>query len=145
MLLEVLDVLTLSNELTSIHNWELLGVKLGIAVPKLDDIKNSSFNDVERCKIKLFDLWLRLNVSPSWRDIVKALEQMEENNLAEYIRQKYPMAFRGWPRPPMRQTSSVDSDSPNVVVIVPTSSVHVMPATKAVTSNQSPTTNEDGK
>lgn len=155
---DMLDVLILSNELTSIYNWELLGVKLGIAVSRLDEIKANCFGDLEKCKIKLFDLWLRLNVNPSWRDIVKGLEQMEEYNLAEHIRQKYPMVFRGWPRPPMRQSSSVDStDSVNVVVIVPPSTalvssnvplsvVHSSPATEpAVPNDQSTTTSGDGK
>ena len=80
---------SLSILLASVYNWENLGVKLNITMQKLQEIKLQYNGDLDMCKNKLYDTWLRQNSNPSWREIVEALEQIEENNLARKIRNKY--------------------------------------------------------
>ena len=43
----------------------------------------------ERRKQEMLDLWLRRKPDAGWRDVVSALAQMEENRVAESIRQNY--------------------------------------------------------
>jgi hypothetical protein len=83
---EPLDIRSLSHLLASVYSWENLGVKLGITMQKLQDIKQQHQGDLEMCKNKLYDLWLRQTPDPSWRDVVSALEQVDENSLADKIR-----------------------------------------------------------
>lgn len=59
---------------------------MGVGLSKLQEIKQACNDDLEMCKVRLYDLWLRQNTNPSWKDIVDALEKMEENNLASKIK-----------------------------------------------------------
>ena len=86
---EPLDIRLLSILLTSVNNWENLGVKLGIPLHRIEEIKINCSGDLDKCKNKLYDVWLRLNTNPTWNEIVSALEQMEENYLADKIRQRF--------------------------------------------------------
>ena len=87
---EPLDIRTLSLLLASVYDWENLGVKMGIPMQKLQEIRQQYHGNLEMCKNKLYDLWLRQTTEPSWRDIVSALEQIEENSLADRIRRLFP-------------------------------------------------------
>ncbi len=87
------NVRTLSVLLASVFNWENLGVKLGLDMCKMEEIKQRHNGNLEMCKNSVYDAWLRLHVDPSWSDVVNALEQMEENNLANKIRQRYSTFF----------------------------------------------------
>lgn len=82
------EIRSLSLLLASVYNWENLGVKLGITMQKLQEIKQQYHDDLEMCKNRLYDMWLRQTTEPSWREIVDALEQIEENNLADKIRRR---------------------------------------------------------
>lgn len=86
---EPLDVRILARLLESIVSWEQLGVQLGIKMNRLEAIKGEHHGDLEMCKNKLFDVWLRQTSNPSWRDVVNALESIQENNLADKIKQKF--------------------------------------------------------
>ena len=62
---------------------------------QLKKIQHDCQGNLEMCKNRLFDLWLRQCVEPSWRDVVEALEQMEENSLANKIRRLFWQDFAG--------------------------------------------------
>ena len=84
------DVKTLCNELVSVSDWRKLGLNLGVQDYELDKIERS--HPTEGCdgwKQKIFSLWLRCKSSASWRDVVRALQQMGENTVAERIELKY--------------------------------------------------------
>ena len=81
---------TLCNELVGVSDWRKLGLNLGIQDYELDKIKSS--HPAEGCdgwKRETFSLWLRRTPSASWRDVVRALQQMGENRVAERIERKY--------------------------------------------------------
>ena len=61
-------------------------MNLGIKMHKLEEIRLACHGDLEMCKNRLYDTWLRQNTNPSWKEVVDALEQMEEKNLADKIR-----------------------------------------------------------
>ena len=92
---EPLDIRSLSRVLASVYNWETLGINLGIQMARLQEIRQLCSGDLEMCKNRLYDLWLRQNTSPTWRDVVDALEQMEENSLADKIQCIYLHPFKG--------------------------------------------------
>lgn len=83
---EPLDVRSLSTLLATIFNWESLGIRLGLQMHQLEKIRHDCQGDLEMCKNRLYDCWLRQNTNPTWRQVVEALEQMEENNLADKIK-----------------------------------------------------------
>lgn len=56
---------------------------------KLEEIKQQFHGDIAMCKNKLYDTWLRQQTDPSWGEIVDALEQIEENNIADRIRRMF--------------------------------------------------------
>ena len=81
---------TLCNELVSVSDWRKLGLNLGVQDYELDKIERS--HPGEGCdgwKRETFSLWLQCKPSASWRDVVRALQQMGENSVAEWIKQKY--------------------------------------------------------
>lgn len=84
-----MSVLSLSTLLATVYSWETLGIKLGLQMHQLEKIRQDCQGDLEMCKNRLFDLWLRQSVDPSWENVVMALEQMEENNLASKIRRMF--------------------------------------------------------
>ena len=68
-------------------------MKLGLDLYKVEEIKQRYNGNLNMCKSSVYDAWLRLSADPSWRDVVQALEQMDENNLATKIKQRYSMYF----------------------------------------------------
>ena len=78
---------TLCNELVSVSDWRKLGLNLGIQDYELDQIVRS--HSAEGWKQESLSLWLRRTPSASWKDVVRALQQMGENTVAERIEQKY--------------------------------------------------------
>ena len=85
---DVLKVGDLSSQLKTVTNWYQLGINLGIPRCELLRIK-SDHQGNERQKQEMLDLWLQRTPNAAWRDVVSALQQMEENTVAERIWQKY--------------------------------------------------------
>ena len=83
-----LDVQNLSNALEKVTNWHQLGLKLGIPPHKLSKIEED-YQHNDRRKTETLDTWLHQTPSASWSDVVRALQQMGENAVAESVRQKY--------------------------------------------------------
>ena len=78
----------LSSELRTVTNWHKLGIHLGLQTYELMQIERDHHGN-ERRKQEMLDLWLRRKPDAGWRDVVRALQQMEENRVAESICQKY--------------------------------------------------------
>ena len=88
----VLNVSTLSSELTTVTNWYRLGINLDLQKHELDKIQQSYvFMDQQNDQrmLQMLDKWLRCTPNATWEDVVSALQQMGENRAAENIRQKY--------------------------------------------------------
>ena len=78
----------LSSELRTVTDWHKLGIHLGLQTYELMQIERDHHGN-ERQKREMLDLWLRRKPDAGWRDVVSALEEMEENRVAESIRQNY--------------------------------------------------------
>ena len=79
----------LLEELKDVDNWFVLGIFLGVPVKQLQKIESSHRGDLERCKIDMLQYWLDNNVTPSWKDVVRALEQTNQIVLAETVKHRY--------------------------------------------------------
>ena len=78
----------LSSELKTVTDWHKLGIHLGLQTYELMQIERDHHGN-ERQKREMLDLWLRRKPDAGWRDVVSALEEMEENRVAESIRRNY--------------------------------------------------------
>ena len=79
----------LVNELASVENWHLLGVKLGLQGHQLHEIERDYRGDNSHCKAETLYMWQRNAKNPSWEAIVEALCLMQEHVVADAIRRKY--------------------------------------------------------
>ena len=82
----------LSSELKTVTDWHQLGINLGLETHELLQIERDHQGN-ERRKLEMLNLWLQRNQKASWGDVVSALKEMEENRVAENIRQKYLSEF----------------------------------------------------
>ena len=85
-----LDTAILCNELIGVRDWRSLGLNLGVRDYELDGIESSHPTEgCSRWRQETFSLWLRCTPRASWENVVKALQTMRENTLAERIHRKY--------------------------------------------------------
>ena len=85
---DALKVGDLTFELKTVTDWHQLGICLGLQTDELKQIE-LDYQGNERRKKEMLDLWLRRKPDAGWRDVVSALQQNEENRVAERIRQNY--------------------------------------------------------
>ena len=79
-----------SMALTNLLDWHKLGLLLGIKKIKLDQIRLDFFPDgSERQRDEMVSLWLRNDRDASWEKLCTALENMDQNTIAEHIRTRY--------------------------------------------------------
>ena len=77
----------LLEELKDVDNWFVSGIPLGVPVKQLQKIESSHRGDNYR---EMQDRHATdNNVTPSWKDVVRALEQTNQLVLAETVKQKY--------------------------------------------------------
>ena len=87
---QLLTVQALLEELKEVDDWYLLGAYLSVPVYKLNEIQSTSeHRGVERCKLDMLQYWLNTTMTASWRDIARALEQMDKLTLAAKLKRKY--------------------------------------------------------
>lgn len=79
---------TLGNELKDVTDWRQLGIQLSLPTATLDKVESINQDAVNR-KSSMLDQWLKFNPEASWRDLVLALRDMNENSAAKTIEQKY--------------------------------------------------------
>ena len=78
----------LSNELDSVVDWHLLGVKLGIKAHVLETINSNYHGDAVRCKHMMLSHWLQ-NSKPTWKAVADGLCLMGKHAVALQIKGKY--------------------------------------------------------
>ena len=61
---------------------------LGVPVSKLRVIESMN-KDVEQCKLETLQYWLNNKIDASWKEIVQALEFLDECVIATKVKQKY--------------------------------------------------------
>ena len=86
---QLLTVQTLLEELKEVDDWYLFGAYLGVPVYKLNEIQSEHRGIVERCKLNMLQYWLNTTMTASWRDIARAVEQMDRLTLAAKLKRKY--------------------------------------------------------
>ena len=80
----------LYNELTDVSDWYTLGLNLGVRETELQQIQSSYPTEgCRRWKQETISHWLRQTPSASWENVVKALQKMGENKVAEKIELQY--------------------------------------------------------
>uniref|UniRef100_A0A1X7UL13 Uncharacterized protein n=2 Tax=Amphimedon queenslandica TaxID=400682 RepID=A0A1X7UL13_AMPQE len=82
--LELLDI-----ELNEITEWERLGVHINLGWKYEQVLRKVGHLGIDRCKLELFRIWITTGTNVTWRAIADALGKMDENTLAEKIRNKY--------------------------------------------------------
>ena len=85
----VLNLKDLSTELVTVINWFLLGINLGLPKHELSKIQqNYAHQGNDQQRVEMLYLWLQCTPNATWEEVVRALEQMGENRVAENIREK---------------------------------------------------------
>ena len=84
----VVSVSELGLKLKDLVRWESFGLQL----PEINDadveiIIRENSNNIERQKIALYTKWLQKCVPPSWEHVINALESIDENRIAQSVRQ----------------------------------------------------------
>lgn len=83
-----LNFQNLCAELKTVTDWHQLGINLGVPADELRRIERD-YQGNDRRRVEMLDLWLRCTPNATWEDVVRALQQMGENTVAENIREKY--------------------------------------------------------
>ena len=73
----------------------VFGVHLRVPVKQLNKIESNRQGELERCKIDMLQYWLDNNVSASWKDVARALEQTDQLVLAATVKRKYLLLTAG--------------------------------------------------
>ena len=69
--------------------WYLIGVQLGVPVPKLNGIQKKNNDDVSLCLIALLQYWIdSSNPAKPWDDVIAALRKVDNNKLADELKSK---------------------------------------------------------
>ena len=79
---ELRDVL---NELSTVNQWNLFGIYLGLPLSTLDAIK-TGYADTKQCRTQMLIEWQN-RVIPTWSAVVKALMGIGRDRLASPLLQ----------------------------------------------------------
>ena len=78
----------LDHQLKDLIHWERLAIHLPqISPADIETIKRNNPSDVYVQKLALFNKWLRVYPKASWNAVVLALEVIDENTIAQKIRE----------------------------------------------------------
>ena len=130
-------------ETAQFTEWYTLGVYLKLSKGELDDIEKMLCSQgLKRCKIELFNLWMKTNHDASWEQLALALERCGETVLADRTRTHHPLP----PSPSAaadshNQQSKVAEPQPAQPVLEPSTTLHhqqpVSPSQQHTTSTVS--------
>ena len=70
-------------------HWYALGTQLleEKYISQLNIIQKNNPVDVENSCYKMFEYWLRVDMKASWNKLINALEEIEQNTIADEIKQ----------------------------------------------------------
>ena len=79
----------LSSEVSA--KWEDVGLLLGLGAGQVDIIKTDNPSDCQKCFREMIKVWFKqqVNPPPSWSAMVEALDVLDQNSVAQYLRDKY--------------------------------------------------------
>ena len=70
--------------------WKGIGIQLDVDVDLLDKVKSDNDSDSKKCLREILNVLVKKeDLQPSWTDIVEALESLEEEELAQQLKDKY--------------------------------------------------------
>ena len=69
--------------------WYTLGLELGLEEEVLNSIEVDHSNKLVKCNRAMFRKWLESTPTASWDDLIKALEQIGEEETAEKVREEF--------------------------------------------------------
>jgi len=78
-------VKSLSSALVEVIDWHTLGIRLGVPVNVLKNIEQSYPMNNERRKNEMLSAWLQISPFARWRDVAKALHEMEYPQYGVFI------------------------------------------------------------
>ena len=88
---KITDMRVLMDELSTITQWHLLGIYLGVDLSILATIKADHEDTKERRIHTLIQWWNR--VTPTWSAVVKALVGIGREKLASHVAEKHGMDY----------------------------------------------------
>ena len=77
--------------LKKLENWFLFGAMLGVPVSELKKIEFNHPKDSDRCKLEMLQYWLDTEVVPTWNEVVRTLEKIDQLALAAGVKDEYSM------------------------------------------------------
>ena len=83
-------------ELETVTNWFVLGLHLGVTPSKLKLLKNKKMS-VEYKRTQMLVEWINNHYKPTWSTVVRALEGINELQLAGHIAVKYGQFIYSYP------------------------------------------------
>ena len=93
-------------------DWYLLGIYLDLPHEQLSDIERRfSSHGPKRCKVEMYDLWIRTTPDASWEQIALALDKCGEQVLAEEVRKRHR------PLPPIEEQEIQDDRETTMLAI----------------------------
>ena len=86
---KTLNVQNLSLAMVQVTNWHTLGIRLGVPTYQLKNIEQSYPMNNERCKNEMLSVWLQMSPAACWRDVARALHEIDHHVLAKIIHRDY--------------------------------------------------------
>ena len=86
---KTLNVQSLSLALVQVTDWHTLGIRLGVPQHQLKNIEQSYPLNNERCKNEMLSVWLQMSPASCWRDVARALHEIEHHVLAKIVHRDY--------------------------------------------------------
>ena len=70
--------------------WEDIGIQLDIDDDLLGKVKSDNHGDSKNCLREMLRIWVKkVDPQPSWTDLAEALKVLEEDELAQRLKDKY--------------------------------------------------------
>ena len=108
-----LETSLLVRELKDVE-WDTLGTYLGLTQGEIREIERDHQNTGRR-RIVMFEKWLSKEENPSWKKMIAALKDMDENSLASKLRKKY--LYQQEPQDARSQTPADQTPTGESVVV----------------------------
>ena len=70
--------------------WEDIGIQLDVDMDLLEKVKSDNDSDSKKCLREMLKILVKKeDLQPSWTDVIEALECLEEEELAQQLKDKY--------------------------------------------------------